>query len=342
MADLFWGRELIWKLGRWKSPELNSFIDDFNPDLIFLSFSYQHYVNDIGLYVKRRTGRKMLAFVSDDLYTWKQYSLSPLYWIDRFFKRIKIRTAVNLSELLYVISHRQLEEYQKIFHLPCKILYKGGDFIGNAPVKCQVGDPLKLIYTGNIGDGRWKTLAKIGDALSAINKDGLKAQLDIYTLAPLNATMRKKLDDKKNIFLKGSLAGSEVKFVQEAADILVHVESFERKYLLAARLSFSTKIVDYLERARCIFAVGSKDCASIDYLEKNDVGVVVAEEKEIFDKLRLLVNSPSLVRDYGYKAYACGAKNHQSEKIKKMLKADLFSVVNVGKHKRVSLTNAQE
>lgn len=325
---LFWMRELIWKVGRWKSLELIRFIDDFNPDLIFLPLYYQHYMNDIGLYIKRRTGEKMVAYVSDDVYTWMQYSLSPLYWIDRFFKRIKIKSVIEHTELLYVISRRQQEEYQDIFRMPCKVLYKCGDFSGEAPVKNKIGDPIKLIYTGNIGGGRWKTLAKIGEALDNINNNGIKAQLDIYTLTPLTNTMKRKLDDGENIFLKGSLAASRVKAVQEAADILVHVESFERKYLLEARLSFSTKIVDYLHQARCIFAVGSRECASIEYLEANDAGIVAAEEKEIYEKLRILVDTPTAVSEYGYKAYACGAKNHQSEKIKGMLKSDLLSVIN--------------
>lgn len=324
---LFWGRELIWKVGKWKSPELNRFIDDFSPDLIFLPLYYQHYMNDIGLYVKRHTRKKMVAYVSDDVYTWKQSSMSPLYWIDRFFKRRTIKSVIDNTELLYVISSRQQAEYQNIFRLPCKVLYKCGDYIGEPPVKNRVGVPIKLVYTGNLGGGRWKTLARIGEALDSINNSGTKAQLDIYTLTPLTSTMRNKLDDGKNIFLKGSLAADQVKAIQGAADILVHVESFERKHLLEARLSFSTKIVDYLHQARCIFAVGSRECASIEYIETNDAGIVVSDEKEIYRTLRELVDAPTVVRDYGFKAYACGAKNHQSEKIKGMLKSDLLAVI---------------
>lgn len=325
---LFWGRELIWKAGRWKSPELNSFIDDFNPDLIFLPLYYQHYMNDIGLYVKNRTCKKMVAYVSDDVYTWKQSSFSPLYWIDRYFKRRKIKLSLDHTELLYVISRLQQTVYQCIFRIPCKVLHKCGDFSGVAPVKKQIDKPIKFVYTGNIGGGRWKTLAMIGEALNKINKNGVKAQLDIYTLTPLTNSMKEKLDDGGNIFLKGSLSASQVRIVQKAADALVHVESFERKYLLEARLSFSTKIVDYLHQARCIFAVGSRKCASIDYIETNDAGIVAAEENEIYEKLRMLVDTPSVVREYGYKAYACGAKNHQSERIKVMLKSDLLSIMN--------------
>lgn len=32
---LFWARDLIWKVGRWKSPELLQFVRDFKPDLVF-------------------------------------------------------------------------------------------------------------------------------------------------------------------------------------------------------------------------------------------------------------------------------------------------------------------
>jgi len=324
----FWLRELIWKLGCWKCPELDKFIRDAEPDLIFLPLYDCYYTNDIGLYVKERTGAEIVLYAPDDVYSLKQWSLSPLYWIDRFVKRRKVRLVAAKARMLYVISRQQQVEYQDIFELPCKILFKCGDFLGEPPVKQWIGHPMKFVFTGNIGAGRWKSLAKIGDALRTLNQNGIRAQLEIYTLTPLTRIMRRKLDDGRNVFLKGSLDARDVAPVQRDADILVHVESFERKHVLATRLSFSTKIVDYLQQARCILAVGSRECASIDYIERNSAGVVATSQSEVYENVKMLVDNPALVREYGHNAYACGRRHHQREEIKGMLSADLFSIIN--------------
>jgi glycosyltransferase involved in cell wall biosynthesis len=318
--------ELIWFFGRWKNPKLNAYLEDFAPNIIFMPVYQSRYAHRLLWYIQKQTSAKIVLFHADDYVTTHQKSFSPFFWINRLSGRRAIIKSVKLSSINYSSQHN-VDELMGILKVPLKPLYKCGYFTGNAPVTCQVGDPIRLIYTGNISGGRWKTLAKIGEVLRIINSGRVKAKLEIYTQNPLTDTMKSKLDDGINIFFKGSLEGSQVKSVQESADILVHVESFEKKYLLEARLSFSTKIVDYLQRARCILAVGSRDCASIDYIETNDAGMVVADEKELPEKLKLLIDTPSLILDFGHKAYACGAKNHQSEKIKTMLKSDFDAIL---------------
>ena len=49
----------------------------------------------------------MVCYATDDVYTWHQFSLSPLYWIDRLIKRKFIRDVVKQCEMLYVISDAQ-------------------------------------------------------------------------------------------------------------------------------------------------------------------------------------------------------------------------------------------
>lgn len=320
--------ELIWLLGRWKTHKLNTFLDDIAPDVIFMPVFQSRYAHRLLWYAQQRTNAKIVLFHADDYVTMRQFSFSPFFWINRMLGRLAIMKSVKFASINYCISQKQVSEYEDILNIQCKILYKGADFSAEAPVKNVIGDPIKLVYTGNISGGRWKTLAQIGESLAFINRQGIKAMLDIYTLTPITNQMRMKLDDGSNVFLKGSLAANQVNDVQKAADILVHVESFERKYLMEARLSFSTKIVDYLHQARCIFAVGSRECASIDYIETNEAGIVAVDVKEIYPKLQMIVDTPKVIRDYGYKAYACGAKNHQREAIKEMFNYDLNSVVN--------------
>ena len=47
----FWARDVIWKCGKWKSPNLDSFLDNFKPDLLYIPIYYQNYMLDVAQYV---------------------------------------------------------------------------------------------------------------------------------------------------------------------------------------------------------------------------------------------------------------------------------------------------
>lgn len=322
----FWGRDMIWATGKWKSNALNDFIDSIQPDLIFQPIYYSSYVNEIGLYIQKRLNVPMIGYISDDNYTLKQFSLSPLFWVDRLIKRHFVKKAIDKCKILYTITKTQKEEYNKIFGNKCKVLFKGGNFDDDfisSPLNC----PLKIVYTGNLGLGRWKSLAMIASCLKNINRENIVAQLFIYSQTPLSSNMKKKLDIPNVSFLMGSISADKVKYIQREADILVHVESFEFSERYKARLSFSTKIVDYLEAGKCILAVGWKKTGAIEYLLENDAAIVVSNSQEVKESLKKIVSDTYMMQEYAKKAYMCGKKNHQLEAIRSGLYTDILSVL---------------
>jgi hypothetical protein len=324
----FWIRDLIWGTGKWKSKNLEDFITDFQPDLIFLPIYYSSYLNTIGLYAKEISKVKMVGFISDDCYTLNHFSLSPLFWIDRFIKRQYVKKAIDQCEILYTITETQKKEYDVIFGNKCKVLSKGGVFDDFLHKKTTLNNPIKLLYTGNLGMSRWKSLEKIGEALKIINNNGLKAQLYIYSQTPLSLATMRKLQIENSVYFMGGIPASKVKDIQRAADILVHVESFKLSERNSARLSFSTKIVDYLEAGRCIVAVGWKKTGAIEYLIENNAAIVITDVNQIYSQLSNLINDEKLILDYAVKGFELGKKNHQLEKIRKGLYDDLVYVVN--------------
>lgn len=327
---LFWLRDIVWFFGRWKSKDLKKFIDDFNPDIIFLPVYYSVYLNKIGLFLKKYSTKPMVGYISDDCYTLRQFSLNPLYWIDRFIKRKWVKRAVDACEILYVISEIQKKDYDKSFNKDCRILFKGGNFNDTTPVKIEVNNPIKLVYTGNIGTGRYKILGDIGKVLDNINQNSILANLHIYSQTPLNSSMKNAIFSKNSILFHGGVPSSEISRIQKNADILVHVESFQIKERLLVRQSFSTKIVDYFHAARCIFAVGWSKAASIDYLVKNDAALVAINKQTISDQLNRIVNRSELLEEYAQKAWECGKRNHQIKVIQQKLYNDLSELVNTG------------
>lgn len=323
----FFIRDFIWKIGRWKSKELKTFIEDVNPDLIFAPLDNSIPLNNLVQYVQKHLNCKLALYAWDDMYTLNCFSLSPFFWLKRFHSRKIMRKTVKQCNKLYVISEKQKQVYEKSFNCICEVLYKGFEF-NEKPKNSMKKSPLKLLFTGNLAYGRYIPLAMIARALQNINKDGVKAQLYVYSQTPLKKSVIAKLNVDNSSFFMGAISHKETMRMQNEADILLHVESFEKSTKSSVWLSFSTKLVDYFYQSKCVFAVGPSDVASIDYLIKNDAAIVVTNKNEIEDKLRLIVENPDIVSEYGVKAWECGKGNHQIKEIQNRLYRDFEDILN--------------
>jgi len=316
-------RELLWSIGGWKNDRLKQYIEEVQPDVVFFPVFGCYYPHKLLQYIHSVTDAKIVLFHADDNYTLKQFSLSPLYWLYRFGLRKWVRRSVRISDLQYCISNVQKTDYDKAFDCCCKVLTKFADFSGEPPLKDACGEPLQFVFTGNINVNRWKSLGMLAKALERINHGGVKAQLRIYTATPMTDAMRRALEKDETSFFMGSVPSSEIPRIQREADILVHAEATDRKYRLAVRQSFSTKIVDYFKAARPIVAVGPKEVASIKHLIDHDCAIVADNEQELYEKLCSVLDDPKQLQAYATRAYLCGRKNHDIRQQKAMLQEDL-------------------
>lgn len=329
LTILSYARELVWVMGKWKNCQLDNYLVEVNPDIVFMPVYNCWYPHKVLKYIKKKTNAEVVLFHADDNYTLKQHSFSPLFWLYRFSLRKWVRRSEKISSLDYAISDIQREEYSKAFKKDIKILYKGQSFDEMPEIKKPEG-AIKMVFTGNISVGRYKSLSLIGQAINKINAesaDNKKIELDIYTKTPMTKKMQKMLNID-GINLMGGVSADKIMGIQQNADILVHAEAFDRKNKLSVRQSFSTKIVDYLYNAKCVFAIGPNDVASIDYLIKNDAALVASCKNDVEKSLRMVVENPSLICDYGKKAWECGRKNHQIEEIQSNLYKDFLSLLD--------------
>lgn len=323
----FWLRNFIWRIGRWKSAELRKFIDDFEPDLIFAQLQDKIYQNNLVRYIQKYTQKPLCLYAWDDVYSLNQFSLSPLFWIDRFAQRRSIKKLVKCSDLLYTISEEQRMEYAKSLKKQTKLLYKGCDFNDTFCPQEEKATSVKILYTGNLYSGRYKTLKRICKALEEINKDGKKAELEIYSGSNLSKRQAAKLNKENSSRFCGKISESEVQILQKEADILLHIEPFSLKGSLRCRLSFSTKLVDYFYNGKCIFATGHKRCSSMKYLKRFDAAVTVENPAKMKEKLESLIDDVEMRSVYREKAWECGKNNHQIAEIQKNLLRDFNELI---------------
>ncbi len=320
-------REFVWLLGKWKTKELNCFLDEFRPDVLFMPVYSTVYMARLQNYIVKYTQKPVVLYASDDNYSYKSISKTPLSYVMRWWLRKHQKKLFQSARRVMVIAPKQKEEYDRLFNKESIILTKGVDFIKYPYQKETLSNPIKMVYTGKLIIGRWKSLEAIADVFGKINQDEIKIELDIYTTDNVDEKIMCALN-KNGCSIKGALSLEEVQDVQEQADILVFVESLENKYKHAARLSFSTKITDYLKSGKCIFAIGDDDIAPIDYFKRYDSAITACSYEEIEVQIKRLVQTPQLIEEYGKKAYECGKKNHDKLKQNKILFDCIRSAAN--------------
>lgn len=311
-------RELVWNIGNFNKDVLKDFIGDFNPDIVFCPRLSTWKTMRIEKAVSKLTDAPFVAFTGDDEASYREFSLSPLYWINRFFFHQAFKKHIGTFKHYFTCSEDQASEYHSDYGLSTSTLYKRGDM---PPIfkKKSIGNPIRLVYAGRLYCNRWKSIAEIGKALKVINSDGVRMVLDIYTQEQLTNSQRNALSEEFYIFVKGSITPDKLKEVYKNADIALHVESFDRVNRLRTRVSFSTKIIDLMASTCAIMAVCWKEHAGYKYLKYNDAAFCVDSYDKILPQLQHIIDNPQLLEEYAEKAFRCGKTNHNQEKIQKQI-----------------------
>ena len=186
------------------------------------------------------------------------------------------------------------------------------------PLRKQINsDIVGIRYFGNLGLGRWEVLKMIGLALKDINKDGIKAELEIYS-SLTDPKIIKALNIPGASQFKGWTYGEEYLQLLQDADIVVHVESFDQINIRRTWGSISTKIADYLGAGKCILAIGSKELASIDHIK--DASFVVDDLEMLKEKLLMLISDIDLRTSLQEKARQLAKEKHDIVKIQSEVK----------------------
>lgn len=275
-------RDMIWKLGRWKkSKTLTAFLEEIKPEVIYLPIYASPYMCDIQQYIIKKLGVPVVGHISDDVYGYPPKGSLLAKWY-RTGLRKKIKKLIKTCSYLEVFAKNMQEAYSKLFNKSCYLIGKGIQFetVKGINVQAPIGKPMHFVYTGNIGDDRYKALVDIGYAISkGLGREN--AVLDIYSTTPLTNEMRESIHGCDAIDFHGGISKEEVVQVQKSADFLVHVEGFSQMAIFSAKMSFSTKIIDYMMMSKAILAYGPQEVNSIQVLKESEVGLTAISSEEL-------------------------------------------------------------
>lgn len=311
---LSFAREILWGFNGWKSQELKQFVLNFNPDVIWMDGSPLPLMNRLYDYVLKIAKKPAIIFMQDDVYTYESCGPNRSYKLYKWLLRKNVRKVVRQCDDMFVASPKMKKEYDAIFGFDSTFIAKSIDFDESTFTVPHPHQPVRMVYMGQVIYGRIYSLIAIAEALKKINFDDVKLQLSIYTNNPISEALKARLIVEDSVFLKKPVPYTEVQKVIAENDVVVFVESFNPRFCKVARLSFSTKISDYLASGKCILAIGPKDSAPLEYFTEEDSALVATTPEDIAEQIQKL-SDVDTIKSFAQRAYECARRNHDRRKM---------------------------
>lgn len=312
---MYFARNALWRFGFWKSKQMDQWIRDCAPDVIFYASGDYTFSYEIALYISKKYDLPLVVSVVDDYYFQRPLDKGPLAWWNTMrFRKVMEKTMAHAKGVFYI--HPVMEKmYRERFPVNSAVLYK------NAPI-CELDEPedenVKIAYFGGLGLQRNQSMIEIGRLLRKLIPDG-SVLLDVYS-AESRPEILARMTEENGIRFHGQVSADEVIRLQAESNILVFAESMDPTLVERLRCSLSTKIPEYLGSNRCMLAYGPAEAGSISYLLDKHVACVATKPEQLESCLRGILFSAQTRRQYAEGQMELALKNHGQERNHEVLK----------------------
>lgn len=319
-------RGILWRKKFWCTPKFNKWLEEFNPECVFLSFSDDYFIPQIALYVACKFNIPIVSSIGDDYYFNTHFSFSPFYYLYKYTYRSLIRKVLKHKGSAIYISDKIRDKYNKEFGLDGETVYLNSE-IERKPFKYIDCDNPVITYFGNIRMGRNNSLNEIGKALGKINKNYV---LQVYSNEH-DEEYIKVFGGNQNLKFYGSIPYAQVLEKMYQSDITVIVEGFRKKDVDLSRYSLSTKAADSLASGASILVYGSAECGIIEYMKSTNAAAVCIDSDELENCIRNLFFKPEVQNEYYEKAIEITERHHKLESSCSVFEGVVSKAISKGK-----------
>lgn len=256
-------RETVWKISPWKNRYLKQWIDEVDPNCIFLYLGDNWFTVDLAIWISRKKQIPILVYSTEE-YTFKDYNYitkrKSLFYSIWLKKLRKSYSRLSKYTKLGLFNSRELTKlYASTYPYPCRTLYQSSDieYCSNYRAK----DTQRISYLGNLRLNRHKALIEIAQALQSLNQ-GLV--LDIYGNA--DERVRAEFEKQPNIRLHGFVPYAKVTEVIHRSTLLIHAEYSDVFYNRDLKYAFSTKITDSVCSGTPLFLYTPRELVCADFV----------------------------------------------------------------------------
>lgn len=306
---------------------LYGWLEERPPEVIFLSAGDLPHLYRLANIISLRHNARCIVYLTDD-YILPIASLNPSRQALRAWVRRRLmRTLARDGSELATIGKEMSATYRENFALSSRSFMNVSDVHAQRYENDSNG-VLRLAYIGGLHTNRWRTLARLVDAIEQAQLTGLRIELKVFSGRAPSSHVYAQLHRPPYSTFCGSLDSSGVEREMAQADVLVHVESFRKSDIWVTRMSISTKIADYLRAGKCILAVGPPTIASVQYLQSVNAGPVVTTSslQALGAAIADLATSARSVEQFGLQASVAGFQNHDPNVVREQFRRLLTGI----------------
>ncbi len=323
-------RDWLWNIAGCRTSAMMAFVDEFKPQVVFFQSSSGVFAYSLVKWICLSRNIPLIMQTTDD-YVSGKFTLDPFFWVQHIRLKCVYKWAVAYSDCIIAIGDRMATEYRSRFGGNYFVAMNSVPDLKLPHYAGRQDKTIKFLYAGNLGLGRWKVLALIAECLKELQEEeSLSGELAIYSLVKPDKKEMTFLNNPPFSSFKGALNTDELNREKTFSDILVHVEAFDRTNRHITRLSISTKIPEYLASGRCIFAVGPKNVASMQYITEYDLGIAVMSNKKsaIKQAMKTIMLNHESRAQYAVKGTEIAKLRHNADKTAESILQIIMSTVN--------------
>lgn len=302
------------------SAELEKFIDNFKPEVIYTILGSLPYIN----LVKKVSERYNLPVVIHMMDDWPAV---------RYRKEQKeLRELIKNSAVCLGICSAMCEAYEKRYSrkfLPFANALDSENWLKKARKNWRRSSPFKILYAGALmPDSQLGSLIDVCDAVFELDREGLDIEMEIYAPWFSAKHYRGKLERPScvKVFDAPEKMDSEELFAK--ANLLLLPVNFDSATIKYVKYSMPTKVPAYMFSGTPTFAYGPKEVASIQYASEWAYCVFNKNKKELKDAIKHLAQDEELRKKLAIHAQKLAIERHDRKIVGSKFQQILIDVVN--------------
>lgn len=310
---LFLMREFAWRSKLWNSHDLSKWVAEFQPERILVQAGDAGFLFKIAEDISRKYNAPLIVYNTEGYYfkdvsyfsenIFSKYCYPFLHWT---FKKAYDSLVAHSKTEIYNCNLLQAD-YKAVYHNKSYVIMNTSEFTQE-----EVFRPKKkrMIYAGNLGLSRHKSLIEFARALHDVDKN---MYVDVYGKIP-NDQIAAELNRCKQICFHGFISYEELKQELRESQYLLHVESFDSFYKEDLKYAFSTKIADSLASGGCLFVYAPENMAVCNYLKGTDAAVLITKRDKLVQSIKAVLEDEDKCATISRNGRELAEKNHNIKK----------------------------
>lgn len=318
------------------TPELESWIADFRPDLLFTLLGSNGIMSLVEA-IRRRFQLPLIPHIMDDwpsaayrdglLGPWQRWAMER--WLKHFFSVADTRLGIGTA-MCKAFEAR----YRQAF-LPFQNTLDVARWSVKAKSDLTAGRPAHLLYVGSVfANAQLQSLIDCAVAVRELNRAGMTIRLSVASPGFLVEPHREKIAIDSSISIVPPITDDEEFFSQLAsADALLLPANFDAESIRMIRYSMPTKVPAYLVSGTPILVYGPAEVAQVSYAQSRGWGHVIhRREPALLQKgLREIMGDVELRVALSRAARTVAAVEHDAARVRRRFQDVLCGAARVSR-----------